>query len=1011
MLKGNLSSFSLGEIFQSLAINKHTGTLTLQGAGVQKHIYFEDGDIRFFSHGKPTTPRIGEMLVRSGRLAEEDVQSALAESKESGKLLGQILVEGGKISEDDITAVLKMKVCEEIYELFAWDSGEFEFHLGSCSDEVFDALQRSVQIHVSTNGVIMEGLRRLDEWQRIHTRIRTENEFFIAAPEAASSADDPDRREILQLLDGKSNIGDISRSYPGAKFELFKTIYDLLEEGAARPLTAKELEIDADAYAEEREYPEAAACLRFATELEPEAAELFTKLGDMLAQFYQEKEAHRCFLRALELHVAAEDWDGAGRAAERLPANADLEIDEIERILETFIHLKLIKKALWAGQQLATRLQKEGETQHAAEVLDRLVAVDPNDLNLRVQIAKLLAQVGETDRATEYYEEVASTLESQKKIKDQVKILRIVSELHPNRSDLKQKIASLVSLQEKLEKRRKQRMTAAGIGAILLVTGAITPIIYEVKARELFEHAGRLEAMSLGGGDFTEVRAAYEAVLQGYGLSTKADDAKLALERLASIATGLDKTIQAQKEGRIKEREEQRKELEASIETLLAEARAAEEALDMDRAHAIYRKAHEIGREILVVHKLPLPVLIESSPKGADVTIKESSIGKTPCVYHYRQDETVTIRLERAGCEAVEKEVTLLEQKRLQFRLPRRPVQEVVLPSTFTQSPQSGAGNLFLFPSRDGHVYSYAPDTREILWKKKVGRFGDLVSNLTVANGYAYVGTVDNAFLAFHVRTGQPKWPARPIRGPVVAAPAISKNDQWAAVANVFGEVFLLDNRTGRSVDRFATENEVTAKPVFVGDYLLVGSRDRYIYGYSLSQRKVVFINELTGEARVDPARFRSDAIFATTDGRVHRLDPSRRGSIWGVRVASERVVAVATSEESGSRDSPPTDDKARQDFIFVALDSGAVLALDPETGGVEHRWEISDSEPGGMRFAGGTLFVGYTNGYLAAWNAERGELAWGWQADASISVPPIVIDGHLYVACNSGTVQVLEID
>src|SRR5262245_10386144 len=41
MLKGNLSSFSLGEIFQSLAINNHTGTLKITTKdGGQKCIYF-----------------------------------------------------------------------------------------------------------------------------------------------------------------------------------------------------------------------------------------------------------------------------------------------------------------------------------------------------------------------------------------------------------------------------------------------------------------------------------------------------------------------------------------------------------------------------------------------------------------------------------------------------------------------------------------------------------------------------------------------------------------------------------------------------------------------------------------------------------------------------------------------------------------------------------------------------------------------------------------------------------
>ena len=65
---------------------------------------------------------------------------------------------------------------------------------------------------------------------------------------------------------------------------------------------------------------------------------------------------------------------------------------------------------------------------------------------------------------------------------------------------------------------------------------------------------------------------------------------------------------------------------------------------------------------------------------------------------------------------------------------------------------------------------------------------------------------------------------------------------------------------------------------------------------------------------------------------------------------------------------------------------------------------------PGGMFLAGDILYVGFQNGNLVAWDTENETAQWTWQADASINIRPVVIGENLYVACNSGTVQVLEL-
>ncbi|MEM7234294.1 MAG: PQQ-binding-like beta-propeller repeat protein, partial [Planctomycetota bacterium] len=978
-------------------INKHTGTLTLTPpGGGAKHIYFEDGNIRFFSHGTPKTPRIGEILVRSGRLDQNNLDRALEEATASGKLVGKVLLERGHISEEDVQAALKMKVCEELFELFALDDGDFEFNLDSCPEDIFDALQRSVRIEVSTNGVIMEGLRRLDEWQIIRTRVRTENEIFAATEEPVPENCDSPVEEVLSWIDGRRPVSEIVKEYPGSKFDLLKGIFDLVEAGSLVPLDVETLLESAAEAKKERNFAEAATFLRFACETETEDPSLFLELGDVLGKFYQEADAEQAFLAALNLYFDQGDWDKAAAVAERLPPNATLDPKDLQRLLQTFIELKLIRKALWAGQQLATTLQQQGETQKAAEVLDSLVDVDPEDLNLRVQIATLFQQVGETARATEYYEEVAEALELQKKIKDQIKILKMIVELNPKRVELKQKITTLVALQDKLERQRKRRITIAGVAGILLLLLIVIPLVYELKARELHSHANRMEQISNSTGDFTQARHIYEELLRDYSWSSKSHDAELALERIAQVERRWEDTARIVHDTKKKEADDERRAAEEKIDDLLAEAKAAEARRDLEKAHELYKEAQTLGKSSRRMIKFRLPILVESTPEHAQVTINGQVVGTTPVVYNYEPGAVVELKITRKGCDPLDDQITLKDQRELHYDLTRRPINEIVLPSNFEQAPlATGVKNYVVFPSRDGHIYAFDTNSNEMVWKKSVGRFGDRLSDLHVSDGYVYVGTVDNALLAFQVRTGKRRWPTRQIRGPILAAPATSEDSKWAAVANVFGEVYLLDNRTGRDLSRFSTENEIVTSPVFTGDFLLVASKDSYVYGYSVAKKRVVFISELQGNVVIDPIRFESDAIFATNDGRVHRVDTTKHRKAWSVVVTDSSSVATLVSTP---------------EYILAGISNGQVLVMSPKTGLVEKQWKIGKSEPGGMRVRGDILYVCFQSGLVSAWDMKRGEARWTWQADASITSPPLVLNDRLFVACNSGTVQVLDL-
>ncbi|MEK7867075.1 MAG: DUF4388 domain-containing protein, partial [Planctomycetota bacterium] len=66
--KGDLSTISLADIFQTLSATQKQGTLNVGDGESVKAIYFGPEGVRLLSSGRRRLLRLGEMLVQAGRI-------------------------------------------------------------------------------------------------------------------------------------------------------------------------------------------------------------------------------------------------------------------------------------------------------------------------------------------------------------------------------------------------------------------------------------------------------------------------------------------------------------------------------------------------------------------------------------------------------------------------------------------------------------------------------------------------------------------------------------------------------------------------------------------------------------------------------------------------------------------------------------------------------------------------------------------------------------------------------
>src|SRR5438128_4779901 len=108
----------LGEVIQALSLNRHVGTLRIEGEeGISKFFYLSEGEIVLIRTVKSEPVRIGELLVRAGKVDHEQLDQALTLQKESGQRLGDALIALGHVTSQDVEQVVRSKFEEEFLDV------------------------------------------------------------------------------------------------------------------------------------------------------------------------------------------------------------------------------------------------------------------------------------------------------------------------------------------------------------------------------------------------------------------------------------------------------------------------------------------------------------------------------------------------------------------------------------------------------------------------------------------------------------------------------------------------------------------------------------------------------------------------------------------------------------------------------------------------------------------------------------------------------------------------------
>jgi hypothetical protein len=232
VLQGSLASFKLPDVLTLLNGAKKSGTLIVAGFARQSYVLFSNGSVVFAGSDQEKL-RLGSLMVRRKLISHDDAQRIDTIMRRGGGRFGHIAIENRILTEEQVHEFLKVQVSEVVYDAFVWTEGTFRF------SEELQLPDYAVTISVDLPNLIMEGARRIEEWEQCVKLLPDENVVFrvVSNPKEEKITLSAEEWKVLFLVNGRRSLADLVADAEDDAFNVYRIIYGLYANRLIVPVT------------------------------------------------------------------------------------------------------------------------------------------------------------------------------------------------------------------------------------------------------------------------------------------------------------------------------------------------------------------------------------------------------------------------------------------------------------------------------------------------------------------------------------------------------------------------------------------------------------------------------------------------------------------------------------------------------------------------------------------------------------------------------------------------------
>jgi hypothetical protein len=219
----------LADVINFIHFNQWDGALAIVDEASRRTLTFHKGQLLGVSSNLPED-RLGAMLVRFGHLSEEQLGACVREVTPQRRL-GTVIVDKGLMSSTDLFEGVRRQAEEIFYAVLLQRRGAFYVTREAEPPS-------AVRLHLDTQSLLLEGLRRIDEMAYFRAKLAGPDVVLSrrgAPPDSLAG----DVLLVYRLVDGKRSLGEIARDSKLGEFAATRAAFELLQRGAVqeRPST------------------------------------------------------------------------------------------------------------------------------------------------------------------------------------------------------------------------------------------------------------------------------------------------------------------------------------------------------------------------------------------------------------------------------------------------------------------------------------------------------------------------------------------------------------------------------------------------------------------------------------------------------------------------------------------------------------------------------------------------------------------------------------------------------
>jgi hypothetical protein len=233
-LKGKLEDFGITQLLNLINLARKSGTLYLEGLDEEAYLCFREGKL-IYAVKDGVDDSLPAVLLRAGVFTSDHVR--MIKDNMPGKSdqdIARVLITSGRLKQQVVLQHVREHIVSQVYQVFSWNRGTFRFEPSELP------VQGKITTSIALENVIMEGNRRLKEWELLKDELPDLEIALKFAERPSTPLRDinlsVEEWRVISFINPRNTILQIAQYNNMDELQIRKIVYGLLQAGLVEML-------------------------------------------------------------------------------------------------------------------------------------------------------------------------------------------------------------------------------------------------------------------------------------------------------------------------------------------------------------------------------------------------------------------------------------------------------------------------------------------------------------------------------------------------------------------------------------------------------------------------------------------------------------------------------------------------------------------------------------------------------------------------------------------------------